>query len=147
MARIFTGILILILTAALAGQAQPAASAPELQPAGSQQKPDPKPGVDVTGKWQMTLEMSMGTANPSLELKQNGEKLTGSYTGRYGTFALQGTIKERSIIFSFQMAAEGESVAMTFTGEVAPDAQSIKGKAVLGEMGDATWSAKRDKTH
>ncbi len=109
------------------------------------QKPDSKT-ADVTGKWIMTLEMPMGTANPTLVLKQEGEKITGSYTGRYGTFALEGTIKERTIVFTFTMTAEGESVPMTFTGEVATDGQTIKGSATLGPMGDATWSAKRDKS-
>jgi hypothetical protein len=34
---------------------------------------------------------------------------------------------------------------MTFIGDVAADGQSIKGDATLGEMGEATWTAKRDK--
>ncbi len=108
------------------------------------QKPDSKT-VNVAGNWAMTLEMQIGTGNPTLVLKQDGEKITGSYTGRYGTFALEGTIKERTIVFAFTMTAEGESVPMTFTGEVATDGQTMKGKASLGEMGEATWSAKRDK--
>jgi hypothetical protein len=29
----------------------------------------------------------------TLELKQDGEKVTGTYTGRYGPFAVQGTVK------------------------------------------------------
>lgn len=109
------------------------------------QKSDSK-SPNVAGNWTMTLEMPMGTGTPTLVLKQDGEKITGSYTGRYGTFALEGSIKERTIVFSFTMTAEGESVAMTFTGEVATDGQTMKGKASLGEMGEATWSAKRDKT-
>jgi hypothetical protein len=129
--------VVLCLTLGLAAQAQQ--SKPE-------QKPNDKPVLNVAGNWSMTLEMSMGTGTPTLVLKQDAEKITGSYTGRYGTFALEGTIKERTIIFSFTMAAEGESVLMTFTGEVAADAQTMKGKAALGDMGEATWSAKRDKT-
>jgi hypothetical protein len=129
-------VVVLFLTCSLAAQAQQ--SKPE-------QKPNDKPAVNVAGNWAMTLEMSMGTGTPALVLKQDAEKITGSYTGRYGTFALEGTIKERTIIFSFTMAAEGESVVMTFTGEVAADAQTMKGKAALGDMGEATWSAKRDK--
>jgi hypothetical protein len=93
----------------------------------------------------MTLEMSMGTGTPTLDLKQDGEKLTGTYTGRYGTFDLQGSVKERAIQFSFTMSAEGQSVTMSFTGEIAQDGQTMKGTAVLGEMGDATWTAKREK--
>jgi hypothetical protein len=110
------------------------------------QKPDSRPVPNVSGNWTMTLETPMGTANPSLVLKQDGEKITGSYTGRYGTFALDGSIKERTIVFTFTMNAEGETVPMTFTGEVAADGQTItKGKATLGEMGEAAWSAKKDK--
>lgn len=109
------------------------------------QKPDKKAAVNVTGNWTMTLEMSMGTANPSLVLKQDGEKLTGTYTGRYGTFDLLGSVKERAIQFTFNMTAEGQTVAMAFAGEVAEDGQTMKGTAQLDEMGDATWSAKKEK--
>jgi hypothetical protein len=112
-----------------------------------QGKPDPaqpdKTTVNVAGKWAVTLEMGMGTATPELELKQDGTKITGTYTGRYGSFPLEGTLKGRTIAFSFTMAAEGQSVTMSYAGEVAADAQSMKGTASLGEMGDATWSAKR----
>lgn len=109
-----------------------------------EQKPD-KAAVNVAGKWTMTMEMSMGTATPSLDLKQDGTKITGNYTGRYGTFALEGTLKDRTIQFSFPMGAEGETVTMSFSGEVAADGQTMKGTASLGDMGDATWSAKKEK--
>lgn len=112
-----------------------------------QAKPDPaqkdKVPVNVAGKWAMTLEMSMGTSTPSLELKQDGAKISGTYTGRYGSFPLEGTVAGRALAFSFSMSAEGQSVAMTFQGEVAADTLSMKGTATLGEMGEATWTAKK----
>jgi hypothetical protein len=108
-----------------------------------QAPPDKKNVPNVAGKWAMTLEMSMGTATPALDLKQDGAKITGTYTGRYGTFALEGSLKDHVIVFSFTMNAEGQSVTMSFEGEVSSDAQSMKGTASLGDMGDATWSAKR----
>ncbi len=129
----------------LAGMAIACSLAAQTQQAKPEQKPD-KSGPSVTGKWTMTLDMSMGVANPTLELKQNSEKITGTYTGRYGTFPLEGKLKDRAIQFAFTMVAEGESVTMEFTGEVAPDGQTMKGTATLGEMGDATWSAKKDKS-
>jgi len=104
-----------------------------------------KPAPTVTGKWAVTLETEAFTANPALELKQDGEKITGSYTGRYGAFPLTGKIKERALEFSFKMNAEGTDVVMAFAGEVAVDGQTMKGRATLGEMGDATWSAKKEK--
>ena len=132
---IFVAVVVLACAVATTLQALP------------QGKPDPaqpdKTVVNVAGKWVVTLEMGMGTATPELELKQDGAKITGTYTGRYGSFPLEGSLKGRVIAFSFTMAAEGQSVTMSYTGEVAADAQSMKGTASLGEMGDATWSAKR----
>jgi hypothetical protein len=109
------------------------------------QKPPPPPPANVAGKWIITLVMAQGTATPTLELKQDGEKVTGTYTGRYGAFALQGTVKGRTLEFRFTMKADGADVLMTFIGDVAADGQSIKGDATLGEMGEASWTAKRDK--
>lgn len=131
-------VIALAFTAGLAAQAQ--------QQGNQEQKPTNKAALNVTGKWNMTLEMSMGTGTPTLELKQDGEKITGTYTGRYGTFQLAGTLKERVIEFSFTMEAEGESVVMSFGGQVAEDGQTMKGNATLGELGDATWTAKKEKT-
>ena len=108
-----------------------------------QAPPDKKSVPSVAGKWIMTLEMSMGTATPALDLKQDGAKITGTYTGRYGTFELAGSLKDHVIVFSFTMNAEGQSVTMSFEGEVSADAQSMKGTASLADMGDATWSASR----
>jgi hypothetical protein len=108
-----------------------------------QAQPVKKSDINVSGKWAVTLEMSMGTAAPALELKQDGAKITGTYAGRYGTFPLEGSLKDRAIQFSFTMGAEGQTVTMSFAGEVSADAQSMKGTASLGDMGEATWSAKR----
>ena len=99
----------------------------------------------VAGKWVVTLETEAFTATSTLELKQDGEKLTGTYTSqRYGPSPLTGTIKERALQFSFKMNAEGTEVQMAFSGEVSADGQTIKGKATIAEMGDAVWSAKKN---
>jgi hypothetical protein len=131
-------LVVCVLASAISvGAASPPQGKPE------QAQPAKKGDLNVAGKWIVTLEMSMGTANPTLDLKQDGAKITGTYTGRYGTFPLEGTLKDRAIQFSFTMGAEGQTVTMSFAGEVSADAQSMKGTASLDEMGDATWSAKR----
>jgi len=107
--------------------------------------PAPKP-ADIAGKWTMTLEMEIGTATPALVFKQDGEKLTGTYTGRYGTYEFKGTLKAREIKFSFQMDTDGGGTTMAFTGELAADAQTMKGTGTIEGLGDVTWSAKRDKS-
>lgn len=101
--------------------------------------------AQVAGTWRMTMEMSMGTASPEITLQQNGDKLTGTYSGRYGTFALTGKVKGRVFEFSFLMN-EQHPVSMCFQGEVSTDGVSLEGTAVLAEMGDATWTARKDET-
>ena len=100
----------------------------------------------VAGKWTVSLEAENINATSAVEFKQDGEKLAGTYTSsRYGPAALQGTVKDRAIEFTFKLNAEGTEVPMAFKGEVAADGLSMKGRALIAEMGEATWSAKKDK--
>ncbi|HYN07528.1 MAG TPA: hypothetical protein VES67_09075 [Vicinamibacterales bacterium] len=127
---VVVGLLAVIGAVGLAAQEAPKAPAPS-----------------IAGKWTLTLVTENFTATTALELKQEGEKITGTYTGRYGSFPLEGTLKGRALQFAFTMNADGTPTAMSFVGEVAPDNQTMKGKATLGEMGEATWTAARPKEH
>ena len=55
-------------------------------------------------------------------------------------------MKAREIEFSFQMDTDGGQTTMSFIGEVAADAQTMKGTGTIEGLGDVTWSAKRDKS-
>jgi len=110
--------------------------------ASAQSQPAPRP-IDLTGKWTMTLERETGSSTPTLELKQEGEKLSGTYIGYYGKFPITGTVKAREINFTVKMNIEGMEVAMSFGGEIAADGQMMGGHAELGGMGEASWAAKR----
>ena len=114
-----------------------------VSPLQAQAKPAAPP--TLTGKWTMAIEIQGTTATPSLELAQDGEKLKGTYTGRYGKFEVVGTLKGKAIHFSFTMNAEGTEVQMAFTGEVATDFQSMKGTASMAGAGegDVAWSARK----
>lgn len=101
--------------------------------------------VNISGKWMMTLEMTVGTSSPVLVFKQDAEKLTGSYTGRYGEYPLVGKIDGRKLEFVVTVNAEGTETRMAFTGELTEAGDVIKGNADLGGMGEATWLAKREK--
>lgn len=135
-----TGILgfaaVLAFVVGLAAQTQ--------QP--PQQKPDEKKApISLTGKWTVELNMSMGQATPTLDLKQNGQKITGTYTGRYGVAPVTGTLKDRAVELKIEINAEGTQVEAWYTGEVAADGQTMKGTATLGPAGDATWLARKQK--
>jgi hypothetical protein len=110
----------------------------------AQKAPDAA-AITLTGKWQMQLEMSVGTSTPVLVFKQDAEKLTGTYTGRYGEYPLVGKVDGRKLEFVVTINAEGTETRMSFTGELTPAGDVIKGNAELGGMGEATWLAKREK--
>jgi len=40
--------------------------------------------VDVTGKWAFNVETAAGSGTPTITFTQDGEKLTGKYSGQLG---------------------------------------------------------------
>jgi hypothetical protein len=95
----------------------------------------------VAGKWNVTLELSSITGHPVITLKQDGEKLTGTYEGRYGESPLTGTVKEKEISFTVTMVAEGTQTQGVFAGKV--DGDTMGGDVSFEGAGDGTWSAVR----
>lgn len=116
---------------ALAGGSTPAAAA--LPPQAGK--------VDVTGTWLFQVETSMGTGTPTITFKQDGEKLTGHYKGLLGESDLEGTVKGNLITFSFKVSAEGMEGTITYAGTVQKD--TMKGTARFGDLGEGSFTAKR----
>ena len=116
----------------------------------SAQTPAPTPkAIDVTGKWTIALELSIGTSNPTLVLKQEGTKVTGTYTSsRYGDAKVTGTIDEKGkLAFQVALNAEGNDVTMFFSGEVSADSQTVaKGVVNIEGLGEGSWAAKKEKS-
>jgi hypothetical protein len=114
------------------------------------QTPAPAPkALDVTGKWAIVLELSIGTSNPTLVLKQDADKITGTYTSsRYGDAKVTGKIDDKRVLtFQVALSAEGTDVTMFFTGEVSADGQFIpKGTVNIEGLGEGSWAAKKDKS-
>lgn len=129
-------LVLLALGVQLAPVLAAVAPAPQAKPA---------PASQVTGKWQVSLEMEVGTAAVVMVFKQDGEQLIGTYTGRYGEYPLAGTIKGKALDFVVTINAEGTETKMHFIGELAATGDVIKGSADLGGMGEAGWIAKPAK--
>jgi hypothetical protein len=98
----------------------------------------------VEGKWNVLLQLETITGHPVLTLKQNGEKITGTYEGRYGPSALEGEVKENRIAFVVSFSAEGTKTTGIFLGTV--DGASMGGSVEFEGAGSGTWSAVRAKT-
>ncbi len=94
--------------------------------------------VDVTGKWNMKVELSVGTGTPVFVLKQTGETITGTYTGQLGEAAITGTLKEKAIKLEFK----GGEYNVVYTGTV--EGNTMKGKVAIGEVAEGTFSGTKE---
>jgi hypothetical protein len=99
--------------------------------------------TDVTGKWVLEVTTQAGgTTMPEVTLKQEGEKLTGHYTSQVlGDATVTGTIKGQQIELSFNVEVQGFGLHVIYTGTV--DGNTMKGKISLGELGDGTFTGKK----
>jgi hypothetical protein len=96
---------------------------------------------DVSGNWDLKVETAQGTATPSMTLKQQDEKLTGTYRGRMGESALQGSIKDGKIRFSVALKFRDQEFTVTYSGTV--EGNSMKGTVQFGDSGSGKWTATR----
>ena len=123
--RIITSFVVLALAAVMTF------------PARAQEKP-----ADVAGTWAITVETAGGTGTPKLTLTQSGETLSGTYSSEvFGEQKVTGTIKGNAITFGFTGTIEGTTVKVTYTGTV--EATSMKGKVTIGDLGEGTFTAKK----
>jgi len=99
--------------------------------------------LDVSGSWTLDVNTDGGSGTPTITLKQNGEALTGEYSGQLGQAQLSGTLKGSDITFSFDVTVEGNAVHVVYTGTAGPDA--MKGRVDIGGAVQGTFSGKRTR--
>jgi hypothetical protein len=105
--------------------------------------------ADATGKWAWSFERQGGEkVEITLELKQDGEKLTGTITGMNNskTDISDGTIKNGEIAFKVVRERNGNTFTTHYKGKL--DGDTIKGKSEMernGEKLSRDWEAKRAK--
>ena len=98
--------------------------------------------VDITGKWLFAVETTAGSGTPTMTFKQEGEKLTGHYTGQLGEADLTGTVKGQDVSFKFSVDAQGTMLDFVYSGTV-ESKDAMKGKVTIVGLGDGTFTAKR----
>ena len=109
--------------------------------AGTWLLPGPALPTGLTGTWIFNVHLDGVTngADVTFVLRQDGDRLTGSYDGSYGIAALRGTVKNEAIQFSFETERTG---VVTFNGAI--DGSSMEGTCDYGEItSECTWEALR----
>lgn len=97
---------------------------------------------DLTGNWSFSVVTENGTGTPAVTLKQEGDKLTGTYqSNMMGTREFNGSLKGDSV--KLTLAANGpDGIALEFAGVVV-DANNLAGVVDFGGMGGADFTGKR----
>lgn len=99
--------------------------------------------ADISRTWDASVETSFGSGSPTFVFKQEGEKLTGDYSGALGAAKLTGTVKGDDVVYSFKAEAGGETVNVTYTGKLSADGKKMTGSVNFGALGDGKFSATR----
>ena len=94
--------------------------------------------ADVSGDWDFSVDSDAGSGSPSFVFHQDGEKLTGTYSGALGEAKLTGTVKGDAIEFSFEPS--GADGVVRYKGKIESPTK-MKGDLDLGDMGKGTWTA------
>jgi hypothetical protein len=91
----------------------------------------------VAGTWNLEVKTSQGTGTPTLTLKQEGEKVSGTYKGRLGEAPVTGTVKGNALNLTFKISSPMGSLDVEYAGTVKGD--TIEGTTKIGpETGSFT---------
>lgn len=96
----------------------------------------------VDGKWNLTINTPMGTQTPTLTLKNEGGKLSGSLDGAQGRADIkEGSAEGDNATFKLDINGPAGQIELTFKGAV--DGDAIQGDVELGAFGSAKFTGKR----
>ena len=96
-------------------------------------------GVNVSGEWAFNVQTDQGSGTPTMTFKQQGETLTGSYNGQFGTAELKGTLKGNVIHWVFTVDVGGQMAPYTYDGTV--EKNTMQGKLDIGGQINGTFTA------
>lgn len=101
----------------------------------------PAAGPDLSGTWVLTTESQVGTEEAQMTVRQTGTALAGTISGRAGAVDYTGSLEGSAVAFDFVIDVRGMELKLDYSGMVEGD--TMKGRAVFGQFGEGTFTAKR----
>jgi hypothetical protein len=96
----------------------------------------------LSGTWVFEVQTDQGSGTPTFVLKQEGERLTGRYSGQLGEADVTGAVKGEKFTLEFMLEMGGQSGKVVYTGEVLKDG-TVKGRVSLFGMAEGTFTGRR----
>ncbi len=97
--------------------------------------------TNLTGTWNAKVDLGTQTGSPTFELKQDGEKLTGTYSGALGEAPIKGTVKGNDVTIDF----DASGAAVHYAGKISADGNKIEGTVDYGGQASGTFTATRSE--
>ena len=91
----------------------------------------------LTGTWNAKVDLGGQGGTPTFVLKQDGEKLTGTYSGALGEAPLTGTAKGTDVSFDFEV----QGAKVHYAGKLNADGNQIEGTCDYGGQASGTFTA------
>src|SRR5258708_2534965 len=95
--------------------------------------------TDLTGTWNAEVNLGDQKGSPTFVLKQDGEKLTGTYSGALGEAPIKGTVKGSEVTFDF----DASGAAVHYAGKVDSTGKKMEGTVDYGGQASGTFTATR----
>ena len=111
-------------------------AAPAAPPAGTS-------AVDLSGTWALQVVIESNTRTPTVVLKQDAEKLSGTYKSQLGDAPVTGQIKDKEFSFQVTLTYESTPVTIVYTGTV--DENAMRGRVAVGDIASGTFTGKRQE--
>jgi hypothetical protein len=93
--------------------------------------------ADLTGTWSTAVATDAGSGTVTFVLKQDGEKLTGSYSSEYGDATVSGTITGSDVTIEF----ETSGIKAVYKGKIDSAGTKIEGTCDYGGQASGTFTA------
>src|ERR1700731_729400 len=97
--------------------------------------------ADISGTWNADVVLDAGSGSATFVLKQDGGKLSGSYSGTLGEAKVTGSVKGSDVEWTFNHDEAGKIV---YKGKLDGDSK-IKGTVDYGQLGKGSFSASKSK--
>ena len=102
------------------------------------------PSANITGTWTTSFESQVGTQTYTYTWSVAGNTLTGHAKSNLGEGGLTGTVDGDKVTFVENLDYQGQTLAITYTGQIV-SADEIKFKRDVGGQGGEEFTATRKK--
>ncbi len=101
-----------------------------------------KPTINVTGKWELSIETPMGSMKINVDFLQEGASLSGKLSSQFGVSEFSGgTVSGNQISYNMVLSFAGQETDLYFSAIIEKD--TMTGTVIQGTMGSAEFTGKR----